>query len=133
MTLLHLITREILHHKLSFSLGLVSVIVAVGVLVGELTLLDTHDLQTQQILAEKEKKTKEEMNRLEDDYRKIMKELGFNLLILPKGQRLDNFYAEGYAAQYMPEEYVHRLSNSGVITETFPYKNNDHQASAAEP
>ena len=49
MTLLHLITREILHHKLSFSLGIVSVIVAVGVLVGELTLLDTHDLQTQQI------------------------------------------------------------------------------------
>ena len=116
MTLLHLITREILHHKLSFSLGLVSVIVAVGVLVGELTRLDTHDLQTQQILAEKEKKTKEEMNRLEDDYRKIMKELGFNLLILPKGQRLDNFYAEGYAAQYMPEEYVERLSLSKMMT-----------------
>lgn len=116
MTLLHLITREILHHKLSFSLGIVAVIVAVGVLVGELTLLDTHDLQTQQILAEKEKKTEEEMILLEDDYRKIMKELGFNLLILPKDQRLDNFYAEGYAAQYMPEEYVERLSRTKIMT-----------------
>ena len=116
MTLLHLITREILHHKLSFSLGIVAVIVAVGVLVGELTLLDTHDLQTQQILAEKEKKTEEEMILLEDDYRKIMKELGFNLLILPKDQRLDNFYAEGYAAKYMPEEYVETLSRSKMMT-----------------
>jgi len=92
------------------------VIVAVGVLVGELTLIDAHDLQTQLILAEKEKRTEEEMARLEDDYRKIMKELGFNLLILPKGQRLDNFYVEGYAAKYMPEEYVERLSRSKMMT-----------------
>ena len=69
---------------------LVLVRVAVGVLVGELTLLDAHDIQTQRIIEEKEKKTEIDMAVMEDDYRKIMKELGFNLLILPIGQRLDN-------------------------------------------
>ncbi|MFC1551004.1 ABC transporter permease [Candidatus Latescibacterota bacterium] len=116
MTLLRLITREIFHNKMSFGLGLLSVIVAVGVLVGELTLLDAHDIQTQRIVEEKEKKTEKDMALMEDDYRKIMKELGFNLLILPKGQRLDNFYSDGYAAKFMPEENVTKLSNSKMMT-----------------
>lgn len=116
MTLWRLITREIVHHKLTFGIGLVSVIVAVGVFVAELTLLDAHDLLTRRILTEKEKKLTEEMNLMEDDYRKIMKELGFNLLILPKDQRLENFYAEGYASKYMPEEYVDKLSRSELMT-----------------
>ncbi len=116
MNLWRLIVREIVHNKLSFGLGLISVTVAVGVFVAELTILKAHDLQTHRILAEKEKKTAQEMARMEDDYRKIMKDLGFNLLILPKGQRLDNFYSDGYATKFMPEEYVERLSNSDLIT-----------------
>ena len=51
---------------------------------------------------------------MEDEYRKMMKELGYNLLILPRGQRLDNFYDAGYAAQTMPEEYAARLSAVGT-------------------
>lgn len=116
MTLWRLVTREIKHHRLTFSVGLISVVVAVGVFIAELTILESYDIQTRHILAEKEKQLTEEMNRMEDDYRKIMKELGFNLLILPKGQRLDNFYAEGYASRYMPEEYVTRLSESKMMT-----------------
>ncbi len=116
MTLYRLIIREILHHRLSFGLGLLSVVVAVGVLVGELTVLDAHDIRTQQILAEKERKAERDMAVMEDDYRKIMKELGFNLLILPKGQRLDNFYSDGYAAKFMPEHNVTLLSESNMVT-----------------
>jgi putative ABC transport system permease protein len=101
---------------MSFGLGLLSVIVAVGVLVGELTLLDAHDIQTQRIVEEKVKKAEKDMAIMEDDYRKIMKELGFNLLILPVGQRLDNFYSDGYAAKFMPEENVTKLSNSKMMT-----------------
>ncbi|HDY88586.1 MAG TPA: FtsX-like permease family protein, partial [bacterium] len=106
----------ILHHKVSFILGLLSVVVAAGVFVAEITLLDVHDIETRNILAEKEQKTREEMRLMEDDYRKIMKELGFNLLILPKGQRLDNFYAESYASKFMPEEYVEKLAGSDIMT-----------------
>lgn len=116
MTLGRLITREILHHKLSFFIGLTSVVVAVGVFISELTILEAYDLNTRHILAEKENRMTEDMKRMEDDYRKIMKELGFNLLILPKGQQLDNFYADGYASQYMPEEYVTKIAASDIVT-----------------
>ena len=116
MTLWRLVGQEILHHKLTFLIGLVAVIVAVGVLTAQLTLLDAHDIQTSNIIAKKELELTEEMVRMEDDYRKIMKELGFNLLILPKGQRLDNFYTEGYASRFMPEEYATKLSNSKLMT-----------------
>jgi putative ABC transport system permease protein len=116
MTLWHLVTREILHQKLNFALGICSVVVAAGVLVAELTLLDAHDERTGQILVEKEARTAEEMARMEDDYRKIMKKMGFNLLILPAEQSLENYYATGYVTEHMPEEYVHRLAGSGLMT-----------------
>jgi len=116
MTPWHLATREILHQKLNFALGICSVIVAAGVLVAELTLLNAHDERTHQLLTEKEARTAEEMARMEDDYRKIMKKLGFNLLILPADQSLENYYATGYITEYMPEEYVHRLAGSGLMT-----------------
>lgn len=101
---------------MSFGLGILSVLTAVGVLVAELTLLDVHDVQTQNILAKKEAEIQIEMNRMEDDYRIIMKEMGFNLLVLPMGQTLGDYYAEGYASRDMPEEYVKRLADSKIIT-----------------
>ena len=76
MNIFRLIAREIKYYKFTFLLGLVSVIVAVAVLVAELTLLEAHDLVTKRILAEKEKEMKNEMLRMEDDYRKIMKRNG---------------------------------------------------------
>ena len=116
MTLWHLVIREILHRKLTFAIALIAVIVASGVLTAQLTVLSAHDLQTADIMAAKERETAEKMRIMEDDYRKIMKELGFNLLILPKNQSLDNFYGDGYASQFMPEEYVKRLAASNIVT-----------------
>jgi len=116
MNVFTLTIREIGHRKTGFFLGALSVVIAVAALVGEITLLDAHDLQTMQILKHREEKTREQMRILEDDYRKIMKELGFNLLILPKDQRLGDFYTEGYAARTMPEEYVTKLSNTPLMT-----------------
>ncbi|MBN2289708.1 MAG: ABC transporter permease, partial [Candidatus Glassbacteria bacterium] len=116
MSLWHLVFKEMLHQKLAAGLAVLSVTVAVGVLVGELTLLRAHDEKTGQILAEKQAATAGEMAKMEDDYRKIMKKLGFNLLILPGGQSLEDYYSEGQAARYMPEEYVHRLAGSGLMT-----------------
>jgi putative ABC transport system permease protein len=111
-----LILREIRLRWISFALGVVSVLVAVGVLTAQLTLLVAHDLRTQQILEEKRVETEAEMRVLEDDYRKIMKKLGFNLLLLPEGQRLADLYVEGYCARDMPESYVDSLANSGIMT-----------------
>jgi hypothetical protein len=111
-----LIVREILYRKLSFALGTLSVVVAVGCLVAEYTLLHMHDLHTEQILAAKEAETKEKMAKMEDDYRIITKNMGFNIVILPKDQNLSDLYADDYASKYMPEEYCTTLANSKIVT-----------------
>ena len=116
MSVWRLVLREIQHRKLNFGLGLLSVVVAVGCLIGSLTLLHAHDLRTERIIAAKEAETREKMRVMEDDYRKIMKKLGFNVLILPKDQNLGDLYAEDYAAKYMPEAYVEKLVHSGTMT-----------------
>ena len=116
MTLLHLVKKEIGYHKLTFGLGLLSVVVAVGVLVSLLKLLHAHDIQTERILSEKEKKIEEQMQKMENDYHKIMEEYGFNLIILPTTQNLGDFYDKGYASEFMPEDYVDRLAQSNLVT-----------------
>jgi putative ABC transport system permease protein len=116
MTLLHLVKKEIGYHKLTFVLGLLSVIVAVGVLVSLLVLLHAHDIQTERILSEKEKEIEEQMQEMENKYKIIMEEYGFNLIILPKNQNLGDFYDKGYASEFMPEDYVDKLAQSNLVT-----------------
>jgi putative ABC transport system permease protein len=112
MSVWRLILCEIAYRKLNFGLGVLSVLLAAGCLVAELTLLRGHDLRTEALLAERETQTQEQMQTLEDDYRKITKNLGFNLLILPKEQNLGDLYAADFAARDMPEEYAHRLAHA---------------------
>ncbi|MEA1909373.1 MAG: FtsX-like permease family protein [Euryarchaeota archaeon] len=116
MTIWSLVKKEIKYHKLAFTLCLLSVIVATGVFAGELTVLKAHDIKTDSILAEKEMQTEDEMEQMEAYYRRIMEEHGCNLLILPKGQNLNNFYAEGYASKFMPEEYMDQLAESDILS-----------------
>jgi len=116
MSIWKLVVAEILHRKLNFGLALLSVVVATACLVGAFTLLRAHDLRTDRIIAAKELETQKQMAVMEDDYRKIMKELGFNVLILPGDQDLGDLYTRGYASHYMPEEYAHRLAASDSIS-----------------
>jgi len=116
MTIWSLLLREILHRKLNFALGVFSVMVASGSLIGAVTLLRIHDIQTGNILEAKQALVTESMAELEDETRKAMLKLGFNVVILPKDQNLSDWYAEDYASKYMPEEYVHTLADSRVVT-----------------
>jgi putative ABC transport system permease protein len=110
MSILRLILREISGRKLHFTLGVVSVTLAVAVITGVTTSLRIHDRTTAEVIARKERETVQRMALLEDDYRKIMKNLGFNLLILPQKQKLSALYEEGIPSAYMPEEFVARLA-----------------------
>ncbi|MHC4558662.1 MAG: hypothetical protein ACYS80_15330, partial [Planctomycetota bacterium] len=105
MTIWKVVGREILHRKLNFALAVLSVMVASASFIGSVALLQIHQACLVQ-----------EMDKLKDDTRKAMLKLGFNVVILPKDQNLADWYVDDYASKYMPEEYVHRLSNSGVIT-----------------
>ena len=116
MTVTRLIWREMWHRKLSFSLGAVSVAVAVGVLVAQVALLKKHDLRTEQLLAEKEADTKTRLQKYEDDVRKITVKMGFNILILPKDQALADLHDEDKLARTMPEDYAAKLARTRVAT-----------------
>jgi ABC-type lipoprotein release transport system permease subunit len=116
VTIWDLLIREILHRKLNFALGVLSVMVASGSLVGAVTLLRIHDIRTNQLLEQKQAELARQMAQLQDDTRKAMLKLGFNVVILPKDQNLSDWYAEDYASKYMPEEYVDRLAKSGAVT-----------------
>jgi len=116
MNLLQLIVREIGHHRLNFLLGATAVAAAAGCLSSQIGFLRQHDLHTEQIVAAKEAETRERMAALQEDYRKITKGLGFNVLILPADQNLGDLFANDYASRFMPEEYVQRLATSKVAT-----------------
>lgn len=122
-----MLRREIRHRPGVFVVGAVSVAVAAGAVLGSVAMLRAHDRGTEALLAElgarldermaaMEMKTSREMAALEDDMRKITKGLGFNIVILPRDQQLDEVYAEGYASKTMPESYVDRLATGGVVT-----------------
>jgi len=116
MNIWQLVVKEISRRKMNFVFGLVSVVIAVTTLTGALILLRAHDIKTEQIITQKQEETKQRMALMQDDYRKIMKKLGFNLLILPQDQQLADLYANDYATKYMPEKYVTALSESRIMS-----------------
>lgn len=116
MTIYHLIKREIFHRKLNFGLCLLSIIIAIGSLIGTLVLLKVYDLKTDEILRTKQQETEKQMVKLQDEIRKSMLKLGFNIVILPKDQNVSDWYANDYASKYMPEEYIAKLAESKFMT-----------------
>ncbi|HXK58816.1 MAG TPA: FtsX-like permease family protein [Acidobacteriota bacterium] len=116
MSVWQLVIKEIIRRKSNFVSGLVAVMLAVAVLAGSMTILRLHDLRTERIVNEKERETRERMAQLQDDYRKIMKNLGVNLLIFPENQKLADFYADDVVSSYMPETYATRLAEAKIVT-----------------
>jgi len=116
MSLFRLIIQEMQHRKINFLLGLVSVVIAVACLIAALTLLQADEIQTTFILEKKAEEVKEAGNQLEDAMRKITKGLGFNILILPANQDLNEFHLTGIVAGTMPETNVKTLAESKIVT-----------------
>ena len=122
-----LVFGEILFRKLHFFLSVFAVAAAAAVLAGAVTSMRRFDAATQAILARKEAETQARVKalrdkirarvaKLNDEMRRIMKKMGFNILILPEGQDLTDYYSKGYAAKLMPESYVEKLSKARIMT-----------------
>jgi len=94
MSMLRLLLKEIRHRKLNFLLGLVAVAAAVVLFVAVLTMSDASQRETT----------------------RLMRDMGFNILIVPKNTDMTDFWSEDFAKEEMPEEYVHRLAHSGIMT-----------------
>ena len=112
----NLIGKEIWHSKLGSISSLVSVLVAIGCLVGAFTLLKAHDLRTSRILEKKQQQTRTDMRELRQEMRKATLELGFNVVILPEDQKLSEWYEKGYATHTMPEQWGTRLAHSRITS-----------------
>lgn len=122
MSIWRLIRKEIAHNRGNFVIGLACIAVAVACVTGSVTLLSAHDLRTEQIVAAKERETREQMMRLEDDYRVMMRDMGYNVLILHKDQSLEELRMQGYPSVNMPVEHVFALSTGGIknVNHLFP-------------
>lgn len=116
MQLFRIAVQEMLFRRMSFLIGVASVAVAIGVLAGAMTMLEAHDVRTVQKLEEKEKALEKTVKDLNDELRKSMLKLGFNIIILPKAQNLGNFHADDFGVKTMPESNVEKLATAGVVT-----------------
>jgi ABC-type antimicrobial peptide transport system permease subunit len=99
-----LVWSEMTHRKLSTWLAVLAIAVAVASSVGAVTLIRAHEHKTARRVAE-----------LDDEIRKITKNMGFNVIVLPKDQNLADFHASDFAEKTMPFEFVKRLADSPDI------------------
>lgn len=111
-----MLIREALYRKLNSGLEVLAVTIAIGSLLGSLTVLKINDLHTEEILSKRLAQTQARVAELNEAMRQASLKLGFNLLILPRDQNLRDLHAEDYATRYMPEEYVTKLADSGIVT-----------------
>ncbi len=116
MRLLDHIIRELLHRPVNSLLGVLGVFVAVIAWVAAVGSMKQFDTDTSAELDKLKEKTDVEMAKLEDDIRRTMKGLGFNVYIFPTNEELWEIKQRGFAEETMPEDYATRLSESRVLT-----------------
>ncbi len=115
MRVLKLSLSEILKNRVSFLAGALAVALAAGSLIVSSAVLASYDNATEIIIEEKSKTMDEKLKSLENDMRKAMLKLSFNLVILPKDQELNEWYTKGYSERYMPDDYAEKLVNSEIV------------------
>ncbi|MBC7288367.1 MAG: FtsX-like permease family protein [Armatimonadetes bacterium] len=90
MSVCRLVLREIVHRKLPFVSSVIAAAAAVAVFVAAATMSSAAERETA----------------------RLMRNLGFNVLILPASEDLARFWTRGYAVAQMPEDYVYRLAKA---------------------
>jgi hypothetical protein len=100
---------EISYRRLNAFFGLLGVGGAAALLVGILASLEIHATRSEAIVRRRQAETRTAMQQLQADVRDAMHHLGYNAVALPKDQSLEDWYAEDYARQVMPETDCRRL------------------------
>lgn len=116
MSTLRVMFAELRYRKLNFLLSALAVTIAVTLFVTGPVLIDGYGRETQARLAELEAKTGEELARMEDQTRRLMRDMGFNLMIVHRDTNMSDFWADDFAAADMPQEYVDRLAADRRLT-----------------
>ncbi len=94
MSVFVLTIREMRHRIVAFLLGALAVVAAVTLLVSLVTIGRGSNLETRQ----------------------LMRDLGFNLLVLPEGSDPGEFWARDFVSGDMPQEYATKLAETPGIS-----------------
>lgn len=116
MTITRLILRELFYRRINSLLGLFAMTAAVACLVGTMAVLQGHDVETAQILESKKEHTIKLNEEYATYYRKTMREVSFNVFIVPKDVDPAKLYEAGLGGQHMPQSYVHKLAEADILT-----------------
>ena len=127
MNSFRLLIEEIRFRKAHFVQGLFAVTVASALFVAGPTLIEGYGRETQDHMRELEAtataeleqmraETNAELKKLEDSTRKLMLEMGFNLMIVHKDTNMADFWADDFATATMPQDYVNRLAKARVLS-----------------
>jgi putative ABC transport system permease protein len=111
-----IVLSETLFSRVNSLLILVSITVTIAAVTSVVFSFRQYDITENAFLDRKSDELRVHLDSLWDDYRKITKTLGFNVMIFPKDLNLSDFYTRNFASKYMPEEYATRLVNSGIMT-----------------
>ena len=111
-----MVLREISHRRASFGFGVAAVVIAVVCFVWSLSLLEEFDASTEEQSRVMQEETDHLLAGHEDDIRKAMKGLGFNIHIYPAEQDLAEIYAQGFGSATMPQGYAQKLADSEIVT-----------------
>ena len=93
MSVFRLVLKEIAHRKLNFLLAGIAVAAAVTLFVSILTMGQASEREA----------------------RRLMRDMGFNLRIIPKDTDMEDFWSKDFAEREMPEEYVRRLASDPAL------------------
>ncbi len=116
MNIFKLLFDEIRYRKINFILMLFGVTVAVSIFVAGAAIVNGFHSASIERFEALQAETKEALALVEDDTRKIMLKMGFNLKILHRDTNMDNFWSDGYSEHDMPQAYVDRLANAKQLT-----------------
>lgn len=130
MNTLRLLCAEIGYRKLNFAMAVVAVAAAVALFVAgpmlvegysrqthaELEALEQRVTESAQRVAQTEQESAAELALLEDETRKVMRDLGFNLMLVHRDTDIVQFLANKMPTLDMPQDYVQQLAKDKRLT-----------------
>ena len=116
MNVWKLILGEILFRKTGFALSVFAVTIASTLFVAGPTLIQGYSRETRAVIEIERQALDKELHRLDDETRKIMRDIGFNLRIVHRDTNMADFWASDYSTDDMPQDDVARLANAEALT-----------------
>ncbi len=116
MGLHKLLFKELWYRRVNFVSSILAIMIAVATPIIFSNLISAYKRQRDEIFKAAFKEKEKLLRDAENRYRIATKKFGYNVLILPKDQNIEDFYADDYASKTIPQDYVDKLAHSGVLT-----------------